>query len=576
MVGFNNLNFDYPIIHNVALSRQCSVVTAELFYAECERLINDESPFKSIREPLIPQVDLFLINHLDNAAKRTSLKAIEYKLGMADIQDLPFPVGKRLTSVEMDTLIKYNKHDVLATSLFLKECLGAITFRDDLTRTYGVDFTNFNDVKIGVEVFAQVLEPDRSGRSPRSNINIDEIILPMVSFNSPSFQHIERTMRSRSFDPKSAKGLFSGLTATIDGFDYDFGVGGIHGSISPRVVESDVDNVIIDLDVASYYPNLAIVNGLYPEHIGPRFCEVYGELYKTRKKYPKGHPLNQAMKLALNGTFGKTNSEFSFLYDPKYTFTITINGQLLIAMFAEWLLGIESVSVLQVNTDGITILCNRRKKDEVLNTAKQWENHTGLQLEHVEYSKMCIRDVNNYLAVTTDGKVKRKGAYEHSTQWHQDPSMPVVAMCAEKVLLHGEHPSIAVMTHKNLMDFCVRVKVRSSDKLIDSDGNEYGRISRCVVTREGVTLSKHMPPTGVIGHYKKNTKTSDAEYEAVDNSIYNPAIHTKNKSVHTNRVSDVLSGRRVTMLNTMRPIQREKIDYNFYIEEVEKLTSVML
>ena len=37
---------------------------------------------------------------------------------------------------------------------------------------------------------------------------------------------------------------------------------------------------------------------------------------------------------------------------------------------------------------------------------------TQLQLESVEYKKMIIGDVNNYIAITTDGKVKCKGRFE--------------------------------------------------------------------------------------------------------------------------------------------------------------------
>ena len=57
------------------------------------------------------------------------------------------------------------------------------------------------------------------------------------------------------------------LNCVIDDFQYDFGTGGIHGSIESQVVRSDDTWAIIDQDVASYYPNMAISNRIYPEHL---------------------------------------------------------------------------------------------------------------------------------------------------------------------------------------------------------------------------------------------------------------------------------------------------------------------
>jgi hypothetical protein len=61
------------------------------------------------------------------------------------------------------------------------------------------------------------------------------------------------------------------LNVVVNGFRYDYGVGGIHGSLSNKVVTENKTWSIVDLDVASYYPNLAIANKIYPEHLGKQF-----------------------------------------------------------------------------------------------------------------------------------------------------------------------------------------------------------------------------------------------------------------------------------------------------------------
>ena len=107
---------------------------------------------------------------------------------------------------------------------------------------------------------------------------------------------------------------------------------------------------------------LGITQGLYPNHLGPQFVNIYRDevVYKrlAEKKKPKEERdlvIVEGLKLAANGTYGKTNEEKSWLYDPEYTLKTTISGQLFISMWLEKICeNIPDCTVLQVNTDGIT------------------------------------------------------------------------------------------------------------------------------------------------------------------------------------------------------------------------------
>jgi DNA polymerase elongation subunit (family B) len=194
------------------------------------------------------------------------------------------------------------------------------------------------------------------------------------------------------------KGVFKNLKATVNGFDFVFGLGGIHGSMESVVVESDDEYAIIDLDVTSYYPNLAIVNGFHPEHLGKQFCSIYKHLFEQRKQYPKKSAENAMLKLALNGVYGDSNSEHSVFYDPQFTMSITLNGQLLLCLLAEALFEIEGIQLVQVNTDGLTVRIPRSEKPRLDFASFMWQEQTGLQLEEAFYKRMFIRDCNNYIA----------------------------------------------------------------------------------------------------------------------------------------------------------------------------------
>jgi hypothetical protein len=288
------------------------------------------------------------------------------------------------------------------------------------------------------------------------------------------------------------------LNVVVDGFRFDFGTGGIHGSVSSCIVAESDTHQLIDADVSSMYPNIAIANRVFPEHLTDRFCDIYKDVYEQRKSYPKASAENAMLKLALNGVYGDSNNQYSPFYDPQYTMTITINGQLSLCLLAEKLLTIDGLSLVQVNTDGVTVLCPRNMMDKYNAICEAWQQQVGLQLEYASYSKMIIRDVNNYLAFYTDGKVKRKGAYQYEgLGWHQNQGGLVIPMAAEANMIYGTAIEDFVQTHNNLYNFMLRTKVPRNSKLmlVMEDGTEIQQqnICRYYACKDGGKLVKIMP-----------------------------------------------------------------------------------
>ena len=68
LIGFNNLNFDYPVLHNTILKNKTNWSSEEI-YSEVENII--QSKYSSIwdNQIKIPQLDLYKIWHYDNKNK---------------------------------------------------------------------------------------------------------------------------------------------------------------------------------------------------------------------------------------------------------------------------------------------------------------------------------------------------------------------------------------------------------------------------------------------------------------------------------------------------------------------------
>ena len=550
MVGFNSLGFDYPVLHTLIRMGKSDAAT---LYQKAQAIISSQDGDDKWSHQVMPsdryvtQIDLYKIHHFDNKARATGLKSLEFNMRADSIQDLPFPVGSMLTREQVEVLRQYNQHDVAQTKAFYHKSLDMIHFREELTRKYARDFMNHNDTKIGKDYFIMKLEEagvecydfGPNGRTPRQTkrpvIHLKDAILPWVSFEQSEFNRVLEWLKAQSIT--ETKGVFKDLTATVEGFTFVFGLGGIHGSVENRVIESDDEHIIIDLDVTSYYPNLAIVNEFYPEHLGKEFCSIYKNLFEQRKQYSKKSAENAMLKLALNGVYGDSNNKFSVFYDPLFTMSITLNGQLLLCLLAQELMTIPGLRVLQVNTDGLTVQTPRSHRPMVELVREAWQQRTGLSLEEAVYRAMMIRDVNNYVAVYEDGSTKRKGAYEWKALWHQNASALVVPKVAEKVLVEGTPIRETVEGWPDIMDFMLRTKVPRNSHLQWGD-DKIQNVSRYVVAKNGKPLFKWMPPL-----------KGKTEWRRIG----------------------IESGWGVQVCNNIRDAEGVEIDFDYYIQRVEAL-----
>lgn len=591
MVGFNNLGFDYPIIHEMLNSPY--TFDAIKAYQLCMQIINsgDHNLNHAVRyeNRHVDQLDVFKMNHFDNRAKTTSLKSLQFAMRSDSVEDLPFEVGKILTSEEMDTLIQYNVHDVTETEKFLEICMPAVQMRFDLLESGVVkgDVLNFNDVKIGEQYLVNKIGRQKcySGPKPkqsfRSEIQFRNIILPKISFNTDTCNEVLDWFKTLVVYPTKKDGEKPKKTVEFGGIDFVFGLGGVHASVESKVFKSDKDFVIKDVDVSGMYPAVAIANNFYPEHLGQDFLIHYKQLQIDRKQHKKGTTMNAVLKLAGNGVYGKSNDVYSCFYDPQYTFSVTVNGQLQALQLAERFATIPGLQLIQANTDGITALVPRNLLWAFEFHKAEWQRETLLALEEVEYQKMWIRDVNNYAALKTDGTTKLKGAYwyprsidEYEGYWNKDYSMLVVQRCAEMMLVHDMNPEAIIGCFTDKFDFMKRYKTNAASKVYIGD-KLCPKTVRYYVSTKGEEMKKIDPPRGEQGAFKRKNGLSDKTFNDILNSIpkgqWDTRIHTSNKSTYQEVTTGIEAGRKVKICNKASDFDRNDIDWEYYIEEVKKL-----
>lgn len=614
MIGFNSLHYDYPIIHEFWNNPR---ITFSSIYQKSMAILEGNDRFTHIvweSDRFAPQIDLFKIHHFDNKAKSTNLKALQINMRSENVMDMPIEPGTVLTKQQIDNLlVPYNMSDVSKTVEFAFHSMEAIKFRTSLIDKFGLEVMNWNDTKIGEQTVIQRLGTDicydtSSGRKQtrqtvRTQIALREIIFPYVRFENPEFKRVHdymncQVLRSEEIDQFGdekptikTKGVFTDLTANVGGIEFHYGVGGIHGSVEKQQIHSTDEWLIRDIDVAALYPSIAIVNNLAPEHLGKAFVHVYSELPKERKKWQaeKGKKCVEAntLKLASNGVYGKSNSLFSPFYDPKFTMTITVNGQLLLSMLIEKLVHIPTLKIIQANTDGVTYYIHTSMIDAVKKVEREWQDLTQLVLEDTLYERMFIRDVNNYIAISKDGAVKLKGAYWYPdpmdysgsisnaqpSAWYKNLSNTISIRAAVFQMVHGIPVEQFIKSATNPYDFCCAIKVRKSDKLFCGQ-NLQQRNSRYYISRVGEDMLKIAPPKGIEGTFKRAPGISESEYNRImreTNGQWDVRVCTKNKSKYESTRTSIVAGYKIKMCNNIKDFSFSDVDYDWYINEAKKL-----
>jgi hypothetical protein len=577
-VGFNNESYDYPLLHHLINHYEeykcCDgQEVAGRLYNKSQAII--ESEFSSIadKNKYIKQLDLYRIWHYNNKARSCSLKDLEIAMRMDNIEEMPIHHSTWCKEGDENCILSYNRNDVEATYKFLLVTLGKTDFplykgknkielRQNIEKQFHVPVLNLGDVPMGYNLILhlysravnQSIYDLKKLKTLRSIIRLEDCIPSWAKIETPEFNKFLDSIKSTSITGSRKEFNYS---IRFHDYTFDFGLGGSHGCCEPGIYESNDEWVIADYDVGSLYPSIAKSLNLYPEHLGPEFMELYKGFIEDRlkeKHKPKkdrNNTLIEGYKLILNGTYGKSNEESSFLYDPLYTFKTTIAGQLFIAMWAErWVKAVPELKFLQTNTDGQTILVPRNKLKLIEEVNNQLTKETSLTIEEVFYSKMILKDVNNYIGVYEDSTkenehIKLKGCFEIDKEFHKDPSMRIVPLSVKNYFIYNIPIRETILNHTDIYDFCLRLKTNSKSQAI----------YRCV----------------------KDKKVVDIPLDRTTRYYISKTGGTLFKDFGNDKVSGVNVGYCATIFNKYekKDIKDYNLNYNFYISEAMKLKNAV-
>lgn len=438
-VGFNSRNYDQYILKSILLGlspKQCN-----------DWIIVKDRPGWQFSSAFmkIPLNNYDVMQGVDRG-----LKVFEGFMGN-DIQEssVPFDIPRSLTDEELQETIKYCRHDVEQTVEVFMERRSDFEAQMGLLKMFNLPLSYISKTKVGLA--ATILEARRTTYHDEFEIGFPET-LRLSKYKKVLDWYKDRA--NRNYD--------KGLDIEIAGVMHNFAWGGVHGAREKYYGEG----LYLMMDVASLYPNLMLRYNLLSRSCNPT---KFKYIVEQRLKYKaEKNPLQAPLKIVINGTYGASKDKNNPLYDPLMANNVCVYGQLLLLDLIEHLE--PYCELIQSNTDGILIkMPAGYDEDEwyelVDDVAYEWEHRTGLQLEFDEYRKVFQKDVNNYVIVDADGKMKSKGAYVKKLST-LDYDLAIVNRAMVDFMLHGKSVRQTVMECDNLKDFQMVKKISGKYKCI--------------------------------------------------------------------------------------------------------------
>jgi len=551
LIGYNNFNYDDVVLKSIL--EVDGFLGCNDIYETSGRIIGSRQLPRDLfqlqyqQTPWKYSIDLFqLLN------KRGSLKEWQCREQMDVVMESPVDFTAPLRKSAIPKTITYCKSDVRSTWDLFQSHKHLAVLREKLKRTYGLTNRVFVTGEAGIaQQVIMALHQQTSRESVkdiriRSNSSMDNkakewsmesLISDKVVLQYPNgadFLREFRTSKVTAKDEHRVKWKLDNeweIPIIIENgpnpTEFQLGVGGLHSIDSPGSFYADSKYAIIDLDVTSYYPSIIIEENLFPIQLGPSFVQNFTRIRDTRVEakrksqaaFAAGDKVvglehdhdNQALKIVINSTFGKFNDRYAPIRSIPNAMRVTINGQLFLLMLVEMLHHQAEAVIVSANTDGVTFKIPRYQLPNLAKVQARWEKATGHGLERTDYECYIRRDVNAYVAMTTDGKLKSKGAltaYPMSGKW--DNIVSIIA--AQNYLTKGVDPAKTIRRHKNPKDFLYYQMVKNGGRIWAGDV-EVGKLARWYSSTDGVQIHR-VNPNGT----KANIPNGESAVLALDTS----------------------------------------------------------
>ena len=489
-VGFNNKAYDNFLIEDILQNRPTNYIK-----------LKSDSVIKKRPSQFI---DFLNLDTKEQMQPGFSLKKFESMSGMAvEESSIPFDYKDEFTIEQILEVCHYNIQDLRATIKLYKTRKDYFDGKELLVKEYGTSKTSIN-YSNGSTAASYLMGRDKLETFEPEDPEIYSVPTGVKLFLenalkvSPEISHL----KTKAEREKVMRKEWTSLVMEDHGMVYTWGFGGLHSAkgrieTNKRGTKKIVYDLVDETDVqqwdsGSHFPNIMLRDNLLGQ-VTDKFRNLVTERLKNKAL---GNPLAGTQKIIINSVYGLLRLQSSKLYNPKSAIRVNVSGMVAIYNLANQLDLVGNV--YQVNTDGIAFKPYPEVTQETLDNIKQrWEDEFKLQLEVSLFKRLLQRDVNNYIAVKQNDKLKLKGGAVGQANGVDvtKASKPTIIdhMLVEKLVYN--RPFITTVQEGEFRDYCFTLKSMKSStqtgKMVDENGKVFdNEVNRTYATKSGGKVLK--------------------------------------------------------------------------------------
>lgn len=179
-------------------------------------------------------------------------------------------------------------------------------------------------------------------------------------------------------------------------------------------------------------------------------------------------------------------------------------GQIILTKLTEGCI-INNWQVISLNTDGIEAVIPKNELEKYYEVVKEVEKMFNVIFEHDFYKQIVYFNVNNYIAETTSGKLKKKGFFKYGKDIPLGDSVneQVVAKCLEQYYVNNIKPEEVINNPEkynlHIYDFCKSNKIDKS-YTVYWDGKVQQQLNRYYFSKNAPYLFKKKKTKHTMEH----------------------------------------------------------------------------
>ena len=284
IITYNGIKYDFPITAGALAGLTCKDL-----YEMSQRIIVDNVPYWKLYRGAIKE--LIWCDHIDimepAPGVRVGLKLYGARMGSKKLLDNVVDWTKPVSKTQMKEIKEYCGNDLVLTWNLYNNIEPSIKLRERMSKEYNVDLRSKSDPQIAETVILNSLGNVTKPTIPKS---VTYKAPKFIKFKSNELNELLNLMNTTEFEINQDNGSpvtplwLKNCIVRLGETKFKIGIGGIHAEIEQLSLVPAADEMLIDIDVSSMYPNIIVQNKMYPKHLGNKFLNVYTDILNKRIK----------------------------------------------------------------------------------------------------------------------------------------------------------------------------------------------------------------------------------------------------------------------------------------------------